>query len=255
MEDDQYISAYSQFRSGLRKIVSQAELMAYDWLSRPKRIPGVWMIYFEMVEEHSRELANIINLLLTNVEKLCVWGKVILAYGEEEQFYIVEEFVEPLCTTCLNLPYAVRSRFIFSVTHLSHQANMAILGNKWKDDLPKDDEIEFSTMDKFAAYWRSYKNLKLSMERLSDKKYQSEINDYRNKYHHRYPSHIEFGLSETVKRIVSNHGSVSYAIGYSKPLQIKDVTWILKRQHAAAAKCYTGYQNLVKEQVERLLNT
>jgi len=255
MEGDQYINAYSQFRSELNQIAPQGELMAYDWLSRPKRIPGVWMIYFEMVEEHSRELANIINLLLTNIEKLCAWEKVILAYGEEEQFYIVEEFVGPLCTICLNLPYPVRSRFIFSVTHLSHQANMAILGNKWKDDLPKDDEIEFLTMDKVAAYWKSYKKLKLSMERLSDKKYQSEVNDYRNKYHHRYPSHIEFGLSETVRRIANNHGSVSYAIGYSKPLQIKGVNLILKRQHEAAAKCYTCYQNLVKEQIERMLNT
>jgi hypothetical protein len=255
MEDDQYIRAYSQFRSELKKNASLGEVMAYHWLPRPKRIPGIWMMYFEMVEEHSRELANVINLFLTNIEKLCAWGKVILEYGEEERSYIVYEFVEPLCTICLNLPYAIRSRFIFSVTHLSHQANMAILGTKWKDDLPSDAEIEFSTMDTFATHWKPYKKLKLNLERLSDKKYQVEVNHYRSKYHHRYPSHIEFGLSETVTRVVRNDGVVSYAIGYSKPLQIKDITLVLKRQHEAATKCYGCYQRLVKEQIETILNS
>ena len=255
MEDDQYVGAYSKFRSELRKITPPGELMAYDWLSRPKRIPGIWMIYFEMVEEYSRELANIINQLLTNIERLCAWEKVILEYGEEERFYIVYEFVEPLCTICLNLPYAIRSRFIFSVAHLSHQANMAILGSDWKDHLPQDEKIEFSIMDKFAAHWKSYKKLKLSLERLSDKKYQAEVKHYRSKYHHRYPSHIEFGLSETVTRSVNDDGRVSYAIGYSKPLQVKDITSVLKRQQEAAMKCYKCYQRLVKEQIERMLST
>jgi hypothetical protein len=213
------------------------------------------MIYFEMVEEYSRELANIINLLLTNIERLCAWEKVIFEYDEEERFYIVYEFVEPLCTICLNLPYAIRSRFIFSAAHLSHQANMAILGNKWKDNLQSDAEIEFSTMDTFAAHWKSYKKLKLSLERLSDKKYRDEVNHYRSKYHHRYPPHIEFGLSETVKRVVRNNGAVSYGIGYSKPLQIKDISLVLKRQHGEAAKCYRCYQGLVKEQIGTILNT
>ena len=255
MEDDQYIHAYSQFRSELRNITSLGKVMTYDWLSQPKKIPGIWMIYFEMLNEHYRELANVINLLLTNIEKLCAWEKVIHGYGDEDLFYIIYEFVEPLCTISLNLPYAIRSRFIFSVAHLSHQANIAILGNKWKDDLQSDAEIEFSTMDIFAAHWKSYKKLKLSMERLSDKKYQAEVNHYRSKYHHRYPSHIEFGLSETVKRVARNNGVVSYGIGYSKPLQIKDISLLLKRQHEAAARCYGCYQRLVKEQIETILNT
>jgi hypothetical protein len=152
MEDDQYISAYSKFRHELGKVGSVGETMPYGWLSLPNPIPGIWMMYFEMVEEYSRELANVINRFLTDIEKLCAWEKVLLEYGEEDQFHIVYEFIEPLCTICLNLPYVIRSRFIFFVfvTLLSHQANMAALGINWKDDLPRDDEIYFKEMDKFA---------------------------------------------------------------------------------------------------------
>lgn len=255
MEDDQYIKAYSLFRSELRKISPQGELITYDWLSLPKNIPGQWMVYFEMLDDYSRELANIINQFLIDIEKLSAWDKVLLDYEEDDRFYIVREFVRPICTNCLNLPYAIRSRFIFFVTHLSHQANSAILGSEWKDNLPPDDKIDFSTTDKFAANWPSYKKLKLSMERLSDKKYQAEVNHYRHKYHHRYPSHIGFGFSEMVTRNIDQAGKVSYAIGYSHPLQIGQITSAIRSQHAAAVRCFTDYQQLVKEQTEKILNT
>jgi hypothetical protein len=255
MEDEQYIIAYSRFRNQLRQINSLGDLMAYDWLSLPESIPGIWMAYFEMVKDHSHELANVINQLLTNIEKLSAWDKVLLEYGTEDRFYIVHEFVDPLGTICLNLPYAIRSRFIFSVTHISHQANRVILGNEWRDNLPLDAKIDFSTMDKLAANWKSYKKLKLSIECLSDKKHQAQVNHYRHKYHHRYPSHIEFGLSEMVKRIVNDNGTVVYAFGYNQPLHINDIVLELKEQHEAAARCFTGYQHLVKEQIERIINT
>lgn len=255
MDNDQYISAYIKFRGELKKVPSVGEVMPYDWLNLPDPIPGVWMMYFGMVEDYSPELANVINQFLSDIEKLNAWERVIPEYGQEEQFYIVHEFIEPLCTICLNLPYAIRSRFIFAVAHLSHQANMGILGKNWKDDLPKDADIEFATVDKYAAYWESYKKLKLSMERLADKKYQTEVNQYRSKYHHRYPPHIEFGLSETFKRNINENGRVSYSFGYSNPLQIKDVIPILKGQHAAAVKCFKCFQELVQEQMGKMLSS
>lgn len=255
MEDDQYIKAYSLFRSALRQIPPSGELITYDWPTLPKKIPGQWMVYFEMLDDHARELANIMNQFLTDIDKLAAWDKVLLEYGEEDRFYIVHEFVEPLCTICLNLPYVIRSRFIFSVTHLSHHANLTLLCKEWKDNLPPDEEIYFSTMDKVATNWLAYKQLKLSMERLADNKHQAEVNHYRHKYHHRYPSHIEFGFSEMVKRNINETGGVSYAIGYSHPLQIGQVTSSLKGQHAVAVRCYTCYQQLVNEQLEKIMST
>jgi hypothetical protein len=186
MDDQVYIGAYRHFRSELRQIEPFGEPMTYDWIRLPDSISGGGMAYFQMLEEHALELANVINQFLTDIEKLCAWEKVILEYQEEERLYILHEFVRPLCTLCLNLPYALRSRFIFSVTHLSHQANMAVLGDKWQDNLPPDDKIDTEQMDQFASQWKSYKKLKLTMERLSDKKYQSEVDHYRNKYQHRF---------------------------------------------------------------------
>lgn len=254
MEDDQYIKAYSLFRSALRQVPLSGELITYDWPILPKKIRGQWIVYFEMLDDHSRELANIMNQFLTDIDKLTAWDKVLLEYGEEDRFYIVHEFVGPLCTSCLNLPYVIRSRFIFSVTHLSHHANLTLFCKEWKDDLPPDEEIYSSTMDKVATNWPTYKQLKLSMERLADKKHQAEVNHYRHKYHHRYPSHIEFGFSEMVKRSINQAGRVSYAIGYTHPLQIGQVTSSLKDQHAAAVRCYKCYQKLVNEQLERIMS-
>jgi hypothetical protein len=255
MEDDQYIIAYTKFRSELRKVESIAERMPYRWLNLPNPIPCMGMVYFGMLEDYACELANVINQFVNDIENLCAWEKVLSEYGEEERFYLVYEFIEPLCTMCLNFPYVIRSRFIFSATHLSHQANMALLGKHWKDDLPKDNSINFKTMDKYAVHWKSYEGLKASMEGLSDEKYQTEVNQYRNKYHHRYPCHIECGLSETFKRNINENGRVSYSFGYSNPLQIKDVIPTLKGQHAAAVKCFKCFQDLVQEQMEKILSS
>ncbi len=208
--------------------------------------------YFQMLEDHATELANVINQLSLYIDKLSAWAKVILEYTEEERFYVIHEFIEPLCSMCINLPYVIRSRFIFSVTQLSHQANRTILGRDWKDDLPADDQIYFSIMDKYAANWQSYNKLKQALERLSDKEYQNAVGDYRNQYHHRFPSHIEFGLSKIMTRHVTNTGPIAYAFGYSKPLELKDVILKLSEQHERAVACFRCYQNIVREQMEKI---
>jgi hypothetical protein len=254
MDDEKYIEVYSHFRKELSNITS-GQPLPFDWLNLPKSVSGTLMPYFpyfQMLEDHATELANVINQLSLDIDKICAWTKIIGEYDEEDSFYIIHEFIAPLCNMCLNLPYAVRSRFIFSVTHLSHQANRTILGREWTDDLPRDEEIYFAIMDKYAAAWQSYKKLKLAMERLSDKEYQDAVNDYRDKYHHRYPSHIGVGLSQFLTRKTREGGAVSYALGYSKPLELNDIAKALKTQHERATKCFMRYQDLVKEQLERI---
>lgn len=252
MDDDKYITIYTQFRRQLQQNTPIQQPLPYDWLNLPKTIPGEWMVYYEMVEDYAREIANVINQFLSGIEKLCAWDKVMLNYKEEEIFYIIHEFIEPLCNMCLNLPYVIRSRFIFSVTHLSYQANRTLLGRDWKDDLPSDDQIYFSIMDKYAANWHSYKRLKQALERLSDKEYQNAVSDYRNQYHHRFPSHIGFGLSKIMTRKVINTGTVAYAWGYSKPLELKDIILKLSEQNEIAVECFRWYQNIVREQMEKI---
>jgi len=213
------------------------------------------MVYFEMLSDCSRELANIINQFVTYIDMLTAWDKVLLDYGEENRFYLVHEFVEPICTISLNLPYVVRSRFIFFVTHLCHQANISLLGKKWKDDLPEDEKINFKKMDEVATNWPAYEQLKLGRGQLADKRHQAEVNHYRHKFQHRYPPRIEFGLSEMIKRNINEAGRVSYAIGYSLPLRIGQITSSLKSQHAAAMHVYKCYQELVNEQLKTIMSS
>ncbi len=254
MEDDQYIKAYSLFRVALKQVPLSGELVTYDWPTMPRKIPVHWMVYFEMLSDYSRELANILNQFLTYIDVLTAWDKVFLDYEEEDRLYLIHEFVEPICTICLNLPYVIRSRFIFFVTHLCHQANISLLGKKWKDDLPEDQCIDFKKMDKVATKWLAYKQLRLSMGQLADKKHQAEVNNYRHKFQHRYPPRIEVGLSEIIKRNINEAGRVSYAIGYSLPLRIGQITSSLKGQHAAAMRVYKCYQELVNEQLGKIMS-
>ena len=92
MDNQLYIDAYSHFRSELRQIEPIGELITYYWIKLPDSISGAWIVYFQMLEEHALELANVINRLLTDIEKLCAWEKVILEYQEEERLYIFHEF-------------------------------------------------------------------------------------------------------------------------------------------------------------------
>ncbi len=253
MEDEDYIKAYKLFRKELRRVPPSGELISYDWPALPQNIPGQWMMYFEMLREHARELANILNQFSTYLNMLTAWDRVLGGYEEEESFYFAHEFVNPISTICLNLPYVIRSRFIFSVAHLSHQANMALLPG-WKDNLPSDEEIDFSTADRVAGNWRAYNKLKRSLERLGGKSHQTEVSNFRNRYQHRYPPNIHFGLSESVRRQISETGRVSYAIGYTKPVQIASIVSSLKTQHSIAVACHKRYQELIDEHIDRILS-
>ena len=62
--------------------------------------------------------------------------------NEEEKIYLLLEFIEPLAIIALNLPYAIWNRFIFSLSHICHQANRIKFPN-WKDNLPEDQFINF----------------------------------------------------------------------------------------------------------------
>lgn len=59
--------------------------------------------------------------------RLSAWRDVVNKLDDKGKFDVAIEFVEPLATIALNLPYVIRSRFIFATAHLSHQAGMAAM--------------------------------------------------------------------------------------------------------------------------------
>ena len=91
------------------------------------------------------------------------------------------------------VPYVIRSRFIFAAAHLSHQANQSKAVGGWKDDLPLDGEINFSEADATGAPWRAWSKLKPKLERIGNRTYQARTANFRNLYNHRFSPRIVFG--------------------------------------------------------------
>jgi hypothetical protein len=243
------LAVYKQFLDARTKISSNCQLAPYDWYSLPDKLSRLWIGYCKMLSEYSRELANSINELGRYIINLEAWKSVIKNIDDEDDKYeVIIEFVNPFATLAINLPYVIRSRYIYSVAHLCHQANMT-KQKKWIDNLPIDEEIWFQDTDKYSNSWRGYKKLKPALEKISNKKYQSATYDFRNKYNHRYSPKIELGMTELVKRKVGNDGKVSYIIGQTNPLKLIQLLPILEEQHANCLKAFEKFQNLVNEHI------
>jgi hypothetical protein len=231
------------------------ELAPYGWIESPKQWPFEYMAYSQMLEEHSMELANSVNQLRGFIGKLSAWGDVLAECEEDElNRQIVMEFVDPLATVAINLPYVIRSRFIYSVAHLCHQANRAKLQG-WKDDFPLDSEIYFGEADRHGQHWKRYGKLKLKLQGISSKKYADETLDFRNKYNHRYSPRIEHGLTGLVVRQIGKDGRVSYVFGQTEPLKVKRIVELLKEQYHACMGSFVEYQKLVQDQISAVFRT
>lgn len=204
-----------------------------------------------MLDEHARELANSLNEMRQFIVNLKAWSEVLEETGEdlERKHFIIYEFVCPLATLALNLPYVIRSRFFYSIAHLCHQANRVDESQWSDDDLPIDSKIYQEQADLHGKSWIKYQKLKCALEKVCNKEYQRDTLDFRNKYNHRYSPRIEIGITSLVTRNVDMHGFVSYGFGGIEPLKLKNLIPLLERQHSELMLTFSLYKELVYEQL------
>lgn len=243
------LEAYKAFLER-RAIITIENISApYNWHQLPNDLPIQWMVYSQMLNEHARELANSLNEMRQLIINLKAWSEILdHQESEEKRNQIIFEVVSPVTTLAINFPYIIRSRFLYSIVNLCHQANQ-IQQPEWIDNLPSDDEIYFTHTDQYANGWRKYRKLKLSLEKISNKKYQSDTLNFRNKYNHRYSPRIEIGITNLVTRNIGNNGKVNYGIGGVEPLKLKTILPLLIEQHAMCMRAFDLYQELVNEHI------
>jgi len=224
-------------------------LMSYNWDDLLSQLPetGSWMIYRMFMKEHVRELANTIHDFGRYIISLSAWESVLKKMAPEDKLDFLIEFISPLATLALNMPYVLRSRFFYSIAHLSHQANRTCQ-NPWVDDLPPNKDINFKKAGKFAGGWEKYDCLKQALEKISNQEYQDATHDFRNSYTHRYSPEIEVGLTDLGTRTVKGK-TVSYVIGSTPPLMLCEIVPLLLEQHSFCVDAYEKYRNLINEQV------
>ncbi|MEI9418097.1 hypothetical protein [Mesorhizobium sp. Cs1321R2N1] len=93
------------------------------------------MAYGTMLQEFSAEIANEINALINYTHDLAAWDEVMKPLSEQRRFDVLVEFVRPIITLALGMPYAIRARFLFATVHLCHQVNQ--LKGDYMVDKPK----------------------------------------------------------------------------------------------------------------------
>lgn len=250
------IYRYRQYRKVLKATPFKGRYMPYGWGSLPNSLPFGWMAYSEMFEEFSREIANIINDLSRYTHQLTAWRDVVAGLDDDGKMSVAVEFVDPLATITLNLPYVIRSRFIFAVAHLCHQANRAKQLNDWKDDLPLDDQVYFAQADTYGALWKRYKKLKKSLEYIGAKDYQVTTINFRNTYNHRFSPRVVIGETQIITRNVDPETKmVRYSYGGTSPLTLEVVVLLLEQQYSHCYKAFECFQELVREHEEAISAT
>lgn len=208
-----------------------------------------WFVYSVMLKDQATKLAGDVNCFLHRINTLAAWSKVLPNYDFQKSWKIRMWFVDAVMETCLNYPAAIKDRLVFSVSHLSHQANLA-MQNGWEESkLPKDREIKHTHMDQVSKNWQSYSSFKTALAVLNNKAYKEATLEYRNKYSHRVRPHIEQGLNELCSRNVCKD-SVTYGIGGRQPLKLEELVKVLQEQHDKARKCFDAYSELIKEHLK-----
>ena len=242
------IERYRQFRRVLRETPFKGRYMEYKWGDLPSRLYVTWMPYGHMFEEFARELANAVNALTGYTHQLAAWRDVIAPLSVRQQMDAAVEFVDPVATVALNLPYVIRSRFIFATAHLCHQAHRGRLGASWKDDFPLDGEIWFETADKHGNGWKRYSALKTRLEKIAAKEYQTATFDFRNAYNHRFSPRVVVGMTQVVtRRVGKESGHVSYSFGGTPALTLPKVVDALELQCLRCYSAFEAFQRLIKE--------
>lgn len=227
--------------------------MPFGWSTLPAQLSADWMAYREMLNEFSQGIANAINDLTRYTHQLAAWREVVSILNDSEKLDVAVEFVDPLATISLNLPYVIRSRLIFAAAHLSHQAARNNSDKEWTDNLPVDEEIYMKQAQISGASWKSWRKLKLKIERVGDKSYQSETNDFRHSYNHRFSPRIVIGLTNMVTRQVdAKTNQVSYAFGSTAPLSLRVVVELLEKQCEHCYGAFEAFQILVKEHENKI---
>ncbi|MDR6453453.1 hypothetical protein [Variovorax paradoxus] len=243
------IYRYRQYCAALKATPFNGIYMPYGWGALPHTLPIDWMPYAEMFKEFSQELANIINDLTRYTHQLAAWRDVVDKLDNNGKFDVAHEFVNPLATIALNLPYVIRSRFIFAAAHLSHQSNQTKLPEGWTDNLALDDEIYFAQAEVVGGPWKKWNKLKTKLERIGDKGYQAKTKNFRHTYNHRFSPRIIIGQTNIVTRKVDvETNRVSYGFGGTEPLTLKLIVELLEEECQHCYKAFQAFQKLVQEQ-------
>lgn len=244
---------YLKYRRERRRMKTETKLADYDWTGLPDTFPIEVWIYKSHLLEFTSGISNTLNDLRRHIIALRAWDAVFDGLDDKTKQRLLIEFINPVATNVINLPHVIKARFGYAVAHLSFHANRARDDVVWKDDFPPERDVELNTAHKYAGCWKAYKRLQYAIEAIAANDYRKATREFRDRYVHRFPPHIEVGMSDFVTRERdAETGRVSYRIGGLGPIPLKDAITQLEIQHALCFKALDQFKKLVLEQIELL---
>ena len=236
-------------------------------------------LWFHFEPEYTRELTNLYNKFTKELFRLHVLRNIIEEYESSIQPKLRHEFTITALHYCLHQPNEYKNRMIYFYTYLCHYANL-ITQEGYKDDLVDDKKIHFPFFKKFSKTWKSSVSLIEVLELLgnTNKEFEDNTNDFRNKAQHRQPPSLEFGFTGSVKRIRKKGNPITedeiqssffetnlfsdvqdvnqsseaqeyivYQFSATQPLESKDILPILIQQGENMQSAFKEYWKLVTE--------
>jgi len=246
-QSEEAIRLYTAYRNTLDHSERDGRFMPYRWWTLPDQIRGAWMAYVSMLDDYASELANIINGLTHDVQRLRAWARVTASLTDLEKLAVSHEFIDTLGTVALGRPYAIKSRFAFAAGHLCHQANMA-KDLAWRDEFPNETVLYLNHIEPICTSWRKYRAFKRRVEPIAGTAFKHATEDFRNAYNHRFSARFLIGMSAMVTRIVHDDGRICYGIGGREPLNIDQVADELATERDHCYRAFEAFQALVAEQ-------
>jgi len=243
-----FVEAYSKYRKAYEGEHRTRDPAPYGHVRFPARIPIHLSMFQGMANEFLRELANELNRLDSHIEQLRTWMRIYKDYDQEDQMSIMMEFIEPLASVTFGQPSALRSRYVYSLSHTSHQANLFSRQGWSESKLPADGSINYKVMKSCSSSWARFSEFSEAFDQLDNSPWKTKTREYRNRYHHRFPPRFELGQTAYVTRSVGDNGSTSYGFGGGEPLSIEALLPHLREQHQHARTCFDMYSNLLMDQ-------
>jgi hypothetical protein len=252
-EQSMSVELYRQYLAALVETPHDCEFVEYEWGKLPDSLPVMSLPYRLMFTEFSVGIANGLNDLINYTQRLKAWSTLIAAMTDQEKLDVAHEFIYPVAIVSLNLPYVIKSRFIFAAAHLCHQANQAHDGVAWKDDLRLDHKIVSQDADKHGAKWSRYDPFRIGVEGIGDKTYVEATHNFRHTYNHRFSPNVVIGFTRFVTRKEDPQTkAVKYVLGQLPPLTLDRVADLLAEQCKRGRAAFEAFQNLVREHEKRI---
>ena len=250
------------------------------------RVPLIW----NQVESDLRCLINNFNAWLGRLRAWQAWNRVLLHYGEQDQWSLRIEFLGDVAFFCLMQPSGFVDRSLEALTTVLHHANLTHKPG-YRDELPTDKKV-YKRIDRghptpydffesrgetrrhiqdLSEGWGSALVLLEQLDSLNDADYQTKTMDFRNRASHSFAPHFDVGIvprvtrrpgfaSKMVQRPDGRYDavedrsirSVSYGYGELPSLSSSEALVESTKQLQIARRLLAAYEALLVEVDEKL---